>query len=446
MKRSGYKLILILLVALSSVAPASHGQVAGDATEAIDTYAAKKIPSGVFHAQNRAAGTSGHFGQAKPDRAIDEQTSFNIGSISKSFLAYLIVKQSKQGLINLQDPVSRSFPLFRHQEVTWHHLLTHTSGLPDFQELAHDVPLDLNIFSVVNQASVKSKPGTEFRYSSLGYFILEEYLKFSHRKPIAEILQKEIFTPLGMKQTFDLKDMNLDSNVAFGTFLAGGRPRFITPESRYQGNVQIYSSVSDLEIYFREGLLNDQLGLGEIYLNKIFSAYEFNYGYGWAVHESAGEKTISHGGQSPGYSAYLRYNVDQDVLTIALSNRENVNLPEANWNMENLLLDRELTSVRVPRLFIEPKSSETLEEQDISGTFVSSSGDTIVIVKEGSDFLLSHGELSNKIMIRRDDVTYVVRVEEGGFLSLFPVVVQLGEGDRVTSVLWDGTEEFVWKQ
>jgi CubicO group peptidase (beta-lactamase class C family) len=443
MKGNRYKGMLVLLVALGSAVPASHGEAVDDATDAIDNYAAQKIPSGVFYARSPVVGTSGHFGQASPDRAIDDQTSFNIGSISKSFLAYLIVKQSKQGLINLQDPVSRSFPLFRHREVTWHHLLTHTSGLPDFQELAHDVPLDLNIFAVVNQARAKSKPGTEFRYSSLGYFILEEYLQFSHRKPIAEILQQEIFTPLGMKQTFDLAEMDLDSNVAFGTFLADGVPRFTTPESRYQGNVQIYSSVSDLEIYFREGLLNDRLGLGETHLKEIFSSHDFNYGYGWVVHETAGERTVSHGGQSPGYSAYLRYNMDQDVLTIALSNREHVNLPEANWNMENLLLGRELTSVGVPRLFAESKSSETLEERDISGTFVSSGGEKIVIVKEGSDFLLNHGELSNKILIRRDDVTYIVRVEEGGFLSLYPVVVQLGEGDRVTSVLWDATEEFV---
>jgi CubicO group peptidase (beta-lactamase class C family) len=443
MNLRSYSTILVLLLTLAAGPSSSHAQLEREAEANVNNYARKKIVSGVHYAESKTAVASGHFGQSQPERAINEQTLFNIGSISKSFLAYLIVKQAREGLIDLHDPVSRSLPFFRHKKVTWHHLLTHTSGLPDFQELGHDVPIDLNIFPVLNQAKVKSEPGKAFRYNSLGYFILEKYLEFSHKKPIRETLKEEIFAPLKMDQTFDLRDLDLDSNIAFGTFVANGKPNFITPNVNYQGNVQVYSSLPDLRTWFRDGLVKDRLGLGKTRLNQIFSANDFNYGYGWVVREVDGEKTISHGGQSPGFSAYIRYNVAHDVFTIAMSNREHVNLPEANQNMENLLLNRSLITVKVPKLFTEPEPGKAFKTYDVAGTFVSSDDDRIVITKDGSDFLLSHGELSNKLLIRRNETSYVVRVQDGGFLSMFPVVIQLDESDQVTSILWDATKEFV---
>jgi CubicO group peptidase (beta-lactamase class C family) len=143
------------------------------------------------------------FGAAKsPD------TVFLLASITKPMTAAAVMILRDRAALSLQDPVQRFIPEFRGGErdvITIRHLLTHTSGLPDM--LPGNVELrkrhaPLRDFTAATCGTpLLFKPGTEVRYQSMGILLAAEIVERLSRQPLREFLRKELFTPLGMKQT-----------------------------------------------------------------------------------------------------------------------------------------------------------------------------------------------------------------------------------------------------
>lgn len=153
---------------------------------AIDAYFNKEFPAdepggAVLLVKGDSVIFSKGYGLANlsPKETITTKTLFNLGSISKTFVANAILLLHEQGKLSLEDSLYKYFPGFRHkriaQKVRIKHLLTHTSGLPDNRQVAEDTAFYLtaadeeNWYPVTQTDTLLFEPGSQFEYSNPGF-------------------------------------------------------------------------------------------------------------------------------------------------------------------------------------------------------------------------------------------------------------------------------------
>lgn len=135
-------------------------------------------------------------GQGILGRPVDEDSRWQVFSITKSFSAALVLSLCQDGAIALDDDVGEYLPAFREHDVTIRHLMSHTSGAAFAGSKAPEsLPPDFTRVEII------SEPGAEFEYSNLGMLILERTLEAATGKDFAELLQERILDRLGLAST-----------------------------------------------------------------------------------------------------------------------------------------------------------------------------------------------------------------------------------------------------
>ena len=140
---------------------------------------------------------------------------FHIGSITKSFVAIALLQLRDEGKIDLHAPVTRYLPWLRiepRDEITTHHLLSHSSGLPSWVPV---FPSDATTRHVAG-----FKPGDYFHYCNMGYQTLGYLLEALEGRPYPDVVRTRVFKPLGMSSTEavigpDARDRTVNSHVAY---------------------------------------------------------------------------------------------------------------------------------------------------------------------------------------------------------------------------------------
>jgi CubicO group peptidase (beta-lactamase class C family) len=175
------------------------------------------------------------FGRISPEPdspPIQPDTMFILASVTKPMTVAAVMLLVERGKISLDDPVASIIPEFGthgKEQVTIRHLMTHTSGLPDMlpenQKLRKQhAPLEEFIRRVCN-LKLGFPPGTNIEYQSMGIAILSEVVKRVEGVPLPEFMQREIFQPLGMKDTaLGARGLNTDriAHVNVGNVEMGG--------------------------------------------------------------------------------------------------------------------------------------------------------------------------------------------------------------------------------
>ncbi|AZA93098.1 Penicillin-binding protein E [Chryseobacterium nakagawai] len=144
----------------------------------------------------------------------DQNTGYQIGSISKLITAVMLFQLIEKGKLNLSEPLSKFYPEIPNaKNITIHNMLNHTSGLGDYAgESIKDNWLfgkavgDKAIIEVIKKEGVKSKPGEKLRYSNSAYFLLSRILEKIHNKPYNEVLKENILEKTSMPNTFSVLD------------------------------------------------------------------------------------------------------------------------------------------------------------------------------------------------------------------------------------------------
>ena len=161
----------------------------------------------------------GAFGHAQPDAAppvvTATDTVFDIASLTKSFTGTVLMQAIQRGEILLSQPVSSLFPEATTSpiaHVTVRQLATHTSGLPAWKPL-YKLPAG-EVVNDILHTPTENEPGTHYTYSDLGYILLGTILSKLGGAPLNELAHKQIFAPLGMKDTGYLPDRHLHSRIA----------------------------------------------------------------------------------------------------------------------------------------------------------------------------------------------------------------------------------------
>jgi CubicO group peptidase (beta-lactamase class C family) len=258
------------------------------------------------------------------------QTVYQIGSVSKQFIAagiMLLVQDGKMGLDDRANAYLAGTPA-AWQAITVRHLLTHTAGIinepPGFDpfKLQSDADLVKSTYS----APLLFAPGADWTYSNAGYFALAEIIRVVSGEPWDAFLQKRLFQPLAMTST-RTTTMEMVSNRASGYAPINGKMSNAPPILPVRPSGAFLSTVLDLAKW--DAALSAGSLLSTATLNQMWTPVTLNgggtyaYGFGWQVDAVAGHKRVHHSGTMPGFRATIHRYLDDKLTVIVLTNAGN---------------------------------------------------------------------------------------------------------------------------
>lgn len=273
---------------------------------------------------------------------IGTKTLFNIGSISKTFVAYGILSLARENKLSLEDDLAKYFPDFKNKEIAkkvkLYHLLTHTSGLPDSRKVkeAHDFYLtakdEENWGPIKQTIRLEFEPGTEYQYSNPAFNGLALIIEKVTGAKWQQYIQKTIFNPAGMKTSTITDGAHPSSGVAHGYVLNkeekfeemdyGEEPTFAAA-----GNGGVWSSVEELWQY--EKAIRKRLFLNKEWMDTSRTVYAFpgwkdaspsRLGLSWFITREAGLNIIGHTGSQGGFISDYLWLPEKNIFYVLLCN------------------------------------------------------------------------------------------------------------------------------
>lgn len=259
---------------------------------------------------------------------------FWVASISKQFTAVAILQLMEQGILNLQDEITKFIPDYPTQgyKITIEHLLTHTSGIHNFSGMKDPekkLALDCTPNEVIDffkNLPMRFEPGTNWEYSNSGYFLLGYIIEIITGKPYSEYLEENFFKLLGMTNSLYANDKKIIKNRV-GTYSIGdygfenSQPRNITHVFSAGG---IQSTVEDLFKWHQA--VHSYILLKKETLDKAFKRYKLtdgrktDYGYGWRLGNIYTSPSIWHGGLITGFGTIEIFLPKEDIFVTIFSN------------------------------------------------------------------------------------------------------------------------------
>jgi CubicO group peptidase (beta-lactamase class C family) len=281
-------------------------------------------------------------------RPIDGRTSFRLASLTKQFTAMAVMLLVREGKVRYEDSLTDLFPDFPDygRGIRVRHLLDHTSGLPDYEDLmpAAD-PAEPVEAAQIDDAGVLEllkaqpagwfKPGALWRYSNSGYVLLGLIVAKASGRSFPAFLRERIFEPLRMSNSVAfVRGRTAVPDRAFGYTKEGGRWRFTdqSPTSATLGDGGVYSSLYDLSLW-DEALRSHRL-LGEADMKPALTPVRVpgkgpsgpdgapaDYGFGWFLNGWEGHPRMWHYGETVGFRTAIQRFTADGLTVIVLANR-----------------------------------------------------------------------------------------------------------------------------
>jgi cyanophycinase len=266
---------------------------------------------------------------------VTTRTNFRLASVTKQFTAAATLLLVKDGKLRLNETLADIFPGFPAygRRITVRHLLSHTSGLIDYEDFVpdsqtvqvHDADALARMMAV---DSTYFAPGTQFKYSNTGFALLAEIVAKRSGKSFATFLRERIFVPLGMHKTVAFEEGV--STVAFralGHSMQDGA--WVRTDqsntSAVLGDGGIYTSVDELYRWDQAlytGELLPQAMLAEAMADHpLADGSKSGYGYGWYTDTYRGLPRVWHTGSTRGFRNMIMRFPGQRAVIIALTNR-----------------------------------------------------------------------------------------------------------------------------
>lgn len=262
-------------------------------------------------------------------------TNYRLASVTKQFTATAILELIERGKFSLDSHLSEVLPGTPRyaRDIRIRHLLNHTSGLVDYEDLIPDSQtvqvLDADVLRLLNRVdSLYFPPGSKFQYSNSGYALLALTVEAVSGEPFARFLKKSIFDPLGMSHTVAYQNgiFTVD-NRAFGYSRTDSG--FVETDqsvtSAVLGDGGIYSSVEDLFRWDQDlsgnRLISDSLRQQSFTPAVLNDGSTTKYGFGWYIEPYKGHESIYHTGSTRGFRNTIFRLPDQRLTIIILTNR-----------------------------------------------------------------------------------------------------------------------------
>ncbi len=263
----------------------------------------------------------------KGDKMNDVESAYRIGSVTKTFTSVLIMQLAEQGKLTLEEPLAKYYKNFpRSEEVTIRHMLSHTSGipeytsLPDFDSWKYDEITPLNLVTKLQKVPFTFEPGERFGYSNTNYIFLGMILEEIYQKPFEMIVMQQICKPAAMTNTgSDLGRRNLKLSEGLTPTREGNTAEKPVDTSVPFAAGALYSTVDDM-LKFSRMLHSGGFFVDKATLQEMTTAVNDMYALGIYQNTIAGLKGIGHNGGIDGYAAQWFYFPEKDLTLITISN------------------------------------------------------------------------------------------------------------------------------
>jgi CubicO group peptidase (beta-lactamase class C family) len=261
-----------------------------------------------------------------------DSTVYQSGSVSKQFTAAGILMLSEQGRLSLDDPITKFLPEGQSawRTVMIRHLLTHTSGIPDYGENSFDWRRDYTEDELVRLVAIKPlefSPGDRWSYSSTGYVLLGIIIHRVTGMFYGDVLRQHYFEPLGMGTARVNSDTDIVLNRAAGYHFVGDTLKnqdWISPSLRRTADGGLDFSVLDLAqwaIALNHGTVVGQNALEESWTPvRLNRGGSYPYGFGWHLAQQRGFRRIGHTGAREGFRATIQRYPEFDLTIIVMTN------------------------------------------------------------------------------------------------------------------------------
>jgi CubicO group peptidase (beta-lactamase class C family) len=298
---------------------------------------------------------------------IDPATSFRLASVTKQFTATAVMLLVRDGKLRYEDALTDVFPAFPAygRSITIRHLLTHTSGLPDYEDLMAEAekgraPIwtaerqiqDDEVFALLRgETKGRFAPGTSWAYSNSGYVVLGLVVSRVSGKPFGDFLRQRIFAPLRMNRTLAYAEgRNEVPGRAFGHAKdgAGFRQADQSPTSATLGDGGVYSNLEDLARWDEALRLNELLSPARMKPaltpatladgsqphwppgpkggDNLDPGQPVSYGFGWLLDPWRGRPRTWHHGETVGFQTVIDRFPDDRLTVVVLSNRDDLDV------------------------------------------------------------------------------------------------------------------------
>jgi CubicO group peptidase (beta-lactamase class C family) len=350
---------------------------------------------------------------------VEADTVFPICSISKPITATLVMMLVEDGVLELDAPVRRYLPAFGRDAITLRHLLTHTSGLANYNAsehfLRHEGRLALpsaERLAFLLAQPAEFTPGERYAYCNTGYVLLGFIIEAVTRGRFHEVLRERVFAPCGMDDSLLLDDHTLIPRRASGYELGkrGLQNAWHQAVSWRGGAGGIASTTGDLVKWmraFEDGRLVSAQAQAEMLRPVVLNdGATFDYGLGWGIGSYHGREACLHTGGGFGYSCELVRFPQSDTTVVLLTN-----LYRFPFHRVGMAIARQALGLAAP--LSRPQPLGSTEARAYAGTYRSLDGAEFQ-VHATDDGVAGLVHLGDHLFHAQDDIEMVYRLSEPG--------------------------------
>jgi CubicO group peptidase (beta-lactamase class C family) len=356
------------------------------------------------------------YADTKAGARVVPETMFEIGSISKSFVALTLLQLRDEGKLDLNKPIVEYLPWLKINSkfaaITTHHILTHSAGLPG-------APLLLD--ALLSELWTAWEPGKRFLYSNTGYNILGFLIEAIDKRPFAEAMRARMLTPLGMSASSPIITNDLRRLMAIGYEpLNEGKPFFVNgPLAEAQwlevdiAAGSVASTPADMAKYMRMILNRGALPKGRLISEESFALFTkpaidspyrgepASYGYGLWTSDINGHTRLRHTGGMVAFSSSIDVDMTGNIGAFA---SVNANLrgyrPVAVTRYAVELFNASADGKPLPEAPAPPPAADEVKNAaDYVGTYTSLDGKKLELAADGNKLVLVHA--NRRIVLER---------------------------------------------
>ncbi|HEY9046233.1 MAG TPA: serine hydrolase domain-containing protein [Ohtaekwangia sp.] len=330
-----------------------------DAMESLDTYLSSVFPANepgaaILIMKRDSIIFAKGYGLADmvTKEPITPKTLFNLGSISKTFVASAALLLQEQGKLSVEDSLLQYFPEFKNKEIASKvkikHLLTHTSGLPDNRNVARDTVFYLtakdsaNWYPETRVDSLLFEPGSHYEYSNPAFNGLALIVEKVSGMPWQRYIKQNIFIPAGMISSTITDGAYPSSGVSHGYVKHHGQwvedDYGEEPTFPAAGNGGVWSSVEELALYeqaCRKHIFLKEETIRDARTVKRFANWSGSespfIGWSWFVTKENNLQIVGHPGSQGGFLANYVVVPEKEIFFVILCNT-----PREEYEMKNI--------------------------------------------------------------------------------------------------------------
>jgi CubicO group peptidase (beta-lactamase class C family) len=256
----------------------------------------------------------------------------------------------EKGELNVNDPITKYLPDYPKEpgdRITIKHLLTHTSGIPNYTDLPdlmarRTEPITLtDLIATFKDKPLDFQPGEKWKYSNSGYVLLGAIIEAVAKEPFDRYFEENILKPAGMKETgADFYALSANQRAIgysysdSGKFIAAAKVHKTVPAAAGA----LYSNVEDMLIW-DQALYGDKIVTRKS-LAEMFTPVKNDYGYGWLIDTVYSHKRVWHNGGIDGFSTTFHRILDDSTCVVVLCNSDNGPTENVARALESILYEK----------------------------------------------------------------------------------------------------------